>query len=259
MDISGATAIVTGGASGLGNATARALAARGALVVIADLQEEAGTKAAAEIGGLFAPTDVTDEGSVEATVAMAADTGPLRVLVNCAGIAIAARTMSRDGEPHSLAQFQRVIAINLIGTFNCIRLAAPAMAATESGADGERGAILNTASVAAFEGQVGQAAYGASKGGIVGMTLPIARDLASIGVRVNTIAPGLIDTPIYDQVGGGGDNSAAFKEQLGKNVVFPSRMGHPEEFSSLAVELITNSYMNGEIVRLDGAIRLPPR
>jgi NAD(P)-dependent dehydrogenase (short-subunit alcohol dehydrogenase family) len=259
MDISGATAIVTGGASGLGNATARALAARGALVAIADLQEEAGTKAAAEIGGIFLHTDVTDEASVEAAVAAASAAGPLRVLVNCAGIAIAARTVSRDGEPHPLAQFQKVITINLVGTFNCIRLAAPAMAVTEPGPDGERGAILNTASVAAFEGQIGQAAYAASKGGIVGMTIPIARDLASIGVRVNTIAPGLMDTPIYDQVGGGGDSSTSFKEQLGKNVVFPSRMGYPEEYSSLAVELITNSYMNGEIVRLDGAIRLPPR
>src|SRR5262245_6356817 len=237
MDISGAAAIVTGGASGLGRATARALAARGAYVVIADLQEELGTKAAAEIGGLYVSTDVADEAQVTELVAQAADAGRLRVLVNCAGIALGLRTVDRAGVPHSLEQFERVIRINLIGTFNCIRLAAPAMAATEPGPDGERGAILNTASVAAYDGQIGQAAYSASKGGIVGMTLPIARDLSSIGVRVNTIAPGLIDTPIYDQIGGGSDSSAAFKEQLGKNVVFPSRMGYPEEFGSLALEL----------------------
>jgi NAD(P)-dependent dehydrogenase (short-subunit alcohol dehydrogenase family) len=257
MDISGASAIVTGGASGLGNATARALAARGAVVVIADLQEELGKKAAAEIGGVFVQTDVTQEDQVSEVVAAAVDAGPLRVLINCAGIASATRTVSRDGVPHPLEQFERVIRINLIGTFNCIRLASVAIADTEPGPDGERGAIVNTASVAAFDGQIGQAAYSASKGGIVGMTLPIARDLASIGVRVNTIAPGLIDTPIYSQVSI--DDGAAFKEQLGRNVVFPSRMGRPEEFASLALELVTNSYVNGEVVRLDGAVRLPPR
>src|SRR5262245_15282911 len=258
MDISGASAIVTGGASGLGNATARALAARGMFVVIADLQEELGTKAAAEIGGLVVQTDVTDEDQVQAAVDAAVEAAPLRVLINCAGIASATRTVNRDGEPHPLAQFEKVIRINLIGTFNCSRLAAQAMATTEPGPDGERGAIINTASVAAFDGQIGQAAYSASKGGIVGMTLPIARDLASIGVRVNTIAPGIIDTPIYAQVNSA-ESAAAFKEKLGKNVVFPSRIGYPDEFASLVVELVTNSYINGETVRLDGAVRLPPR
>jgi NAD(P)-dependent dehydrogenase (short-subunit alcohol dehydrogenase family) len=258
MDISGASAIVTGGASGLGNATARALAARGVLVVIADLQEEMGTKAAAEIGGFFVHTDVTSEEQVQAAVDTAVDAGPLRILINCAGIASATRTVDRQGTPHPLAQFEKVIRINLIGTFNCIRLAAPAMAATEPGPDGERGVVVNTASVAAFDGQIGQAAYSASKGGIVGMTLPVARDLASIGVRVNTVAPGLIDTPIYAQVDSA-ESAAAFKEKLGRNVVFPSRIGYPDEFASLVVEMVTNSYINGETVRLDGAVRLPPR
>ena len=182
----------------------------------------------------------------------------IRDRVNCAGVGSASRTIGRDGTYESafnLDHFSRIISINLIGTFNCVRLAATAMSLTEPLADGERGAIVNTASLAAFDGQIGQAAYSASKGGVVGMTLPIARDLAVVGVRVNTIAPGLIDTPIYGQ----GEGSEAFKSKLKKDVVFPDRLGKPEEFASLAVELITNSYMNGETIRIDGAARLQPK
>jgi NAD(P)-dependent dehydrogenase (short-subunit alcohol dehydrogenase family) len=256
VDINGASAIVTGGASGLGEATGRRLAERGARVVVLDLQEEPGQKLAAEIGGQFVKADVADEVQVQAAVDAASALGPLRVLVNCAGLGKAGRIIGKDLSPIPLEQFEFVIRVNLIGSYNCARLAASAIAATEPLADGtSRGAILHTASVAAFDGQVGQTPYSASKGGIVGMTLPMARDLARHGIRVNTIAPGLIDTPIY----GSGERAEEFKAQLGQSVVYPSRLGRADEFASLAVEMITNDYMNGEVVRLDGAIRMPPK
>jgi len=256
LDINGASAIVTGGASGLGAAAARALAAEGAKVVIADLNEDKGQSLAAELGGAFARTDVTDEAQVQAAVDAASGLGTLRVLINCAGLGNAARTVDRKGNPFDLKAFEFVIRVNLIGTFNCIRLAAAEMGKTDPlGDDGERGAIVNTASVAAFDGQIGQAAYSASKGGVVGMTLPVARDLAALGIRVNTIAPGLIDTPIY----GEGEASEAFKANLGRSVLFPHRLGIAEEFATLALELVKNSYMNAETIRVDGGIRMPPK
>jgi len=258
MDIRDTSAIVTGGASGLGEATVRLLSERGARVVVLDMQDDKGEALAKEVGGVFAHADVTNTEQVIAAVEAAKELGPLRCLVNCAGIGAASRTIGKDGRYESafnLDYFTKVVAINLIGTFNCIRLAATAMSLTEPLEDNERGAIVNTASLAAFDGQIGQAAYSASKGGVVGMTLPIARDLAVVGIRVNTIAPGLIDTPIY----GTGEQSEAFKEKLKKDVVFPYRLGRPEEFASLALELITNSYMNGETIRIDGAARLGPK
>jgi NAD(P)-dependent dehydrogenase (short-subunit alcohol dehydrogenase family) len=227
-------------------------------VVVADMQADKGQEVAGEIGGVFAQTDVTDPEQVIAAVEAAKEMGPLRSLVNCAGIGWATRTIGRDGQydsAHDLALYRKVIEVNLIGTFNCIRLAATAMSQTEPLEDGERGAIVNTSSVAAFDGQIGQAAYSSSKGGVVGMTLPVARDLAAVGIRVNTIAPGLIDTPIY----GEGDQAEQFKANLGSQVVFPRRLGYSEEFATMAVELITNSYMNGETIRVDGAIRMQPK
>lgn len=255
LDINGASAIVTGGASGLGAATARLLAQKGAKVVVADLNDDLGAAVASEVGGQYSKTDVSNAEQVQATVDAASALGPLRVLINCAGLGSAQRTVARDGTPFDLNNFEFVIRVNLIGTFNCIRLAASAMSKIDPLDGGERGAIVNTASVAAFDGQIGQAAYSASKGGVVGLTLPVARDLAAIGVRVNTIAPGLIDTPIY----GTGEASEAFKANLGRNVLFPNRLGQPEEFATLAVELVTNSYMNAETIRVDGGIRMPPK
>jgi NAD(P)-dependent dehydrogenase (short-subunit alcohol dehydrogenase family) len=255
MELTGASAIVTGGASGLGEAVAHLLADQGCHVVIADRQAELGKKVAAAVGGTFCLTDVTDSAQVQATVAAATAAGPLRALVNSAGIGRAARTIDRDGSPADLAVFERVVRINLLGTFNCVRLAASAMAATNPLTDGERGAIVNVASVAAFDGQIGQAAYSASKAGITGMTLPLARDLAVAGIRVNTIAPGLFDTPIY----GSGEQADQFKAKLASSVVFPRRLGDAAEFASLALELLRNSYLNGEVVRLDGAARMPPK
>ena len=253
MDIAGASAIVTGGASGLGAATARKLAAAGMKVVIADLQDELGDAVAREVNGAFVHTDVTNSDEVQAAVDAAMEMAPLRVLVNCAGIGPPARTLNREGEPHDLGHYEKVIRINLAGTFNCIRLAAAAMASTEPLADGERGAIVNTASVAAYDGQIGQAAYSSSKGGVVGMTLPVARDLSSIGVRVNTIAPGIMDTPM---LAGLPDKA---KESLGQQVLFPKRLGTVEEYADLAYLLITHSYMNGESIRMDGGIRMAPK
>jgi NAD(P)-dependent dehydrogenase (short-subunit alcohol dehydrogenase family) len=258
MDIDGASAIVTGGASGIGAATARLLAERGAKVVIADLQEEKGGALASELGGAFAKVDVTDTDDIVNAVEMAKSIGPVRVLVNSAGIGWAQRTVGKDGTYDSAANldaFKRVIAINLIGTFDFIRIAGTAMSTTEPLESGERGAIVNIASVAAFDGQIGQASYSASKGGIVGMTLPVARDLAAIGVRVNTVAPGLIDTPIY----GEGDASEAFKSNLQRGVLFPQRLGTAEELASVVLECITNSYLNAETIRVDGGIRMPPK
>ena len=258
MDVSGASAIVTGGASGIGAATARRLAERGARVVIADLQEDKGNALADEIGGAFCKVDVTSTDDIVEAVAMATSMGPLRVLVNSAGIGWAQRTVGKDGtleSAHDLDAFKRVVAINLIGSYDCIRVAGTAMSTTEPMEDGERGAIVNIASVAAFDGQIGQASYSASKGGVVGMTLPIARDLSAVGVRVNTVAPGLIDTPIY----GEGDASDAFKENLQKGVLFPKRLGYQDELASMVVECVTNSYMNGETIRVDGGIRMQPK
>jgi NAD(P)-dependent dehydrogenase (short-subunit alcohol dehydrogenase family) len=257
MKLDGIAAIVTGGASGLGAATARELARRGARVVVADISDDKGKAVADEIGGAFAHVDVTQTDDIIAATELARTLGPVRALVNCAGIGWASRTIGKGGyeTAHDLGAFRRVVEVNAIGTFDVIRIVATAMAQTEPLADGERGAILNTASVAAFDGQIGQASYSASKGAIVGMTLPIARDLAVVGIRVNTIAPGLIDTPIY----GEGPGSEAFKENLKRDVVFPRRLGAAGEFASLAVEVLANSYMNAEVIRLDGGARLQPK
>jgi NAD(P)-dependent dehydrogenase (short-subunit alcohol dehydrogenase family) len=256
MEIDGASAIVTGGASGIGEACARRLSALGARCVIVDRDEGKGKEVATDLRGEFAMADVANAEEVQAAVDAATALGPLRVLVNSAGIGWAARTVDRDGNPFDLAAFERVIRVNLIGSFNCLRLAAAAMAKTDPvDADGQRGAIVNMASAAAFDGQTGQAAYSASKGGVVGMTLPISRDLRAIGVRVNTVAPGLIDTPIY----GVGEGSEKFKANLAQNVLFPKRLGYADEIASMVVELITNDYMNAEVVRVDGGVRLPPK
>lgn len=253
MDLSDVAAIVTGGASGLGAATVRKLAGAGARVVIADLQDEKGEALASELKGAFHHVDVRNDGEVEAAVRSAAELGPLRAVVNCAGIGPPARTLNRDGTPHDMNHFRTVIEINLIGTFNMIRLAAFAMATTEPLEDGQRGAIVNTASVAAYDGQIGQAAYSASKGGIVGMTLPIARDLSSVGIRVNTIAPGIIDTPLLAGL------SDPARLSLGEQLLFPKRLGRPEEYAELAYLLLTHDYMNAETIRMDGGIRMAPK
>lgn len=253
MDINGVSAIVTGGASGLGEATTRLLAANGARVVVADLQDDKGQKVASDVGGIYVRTDVTDEDEVQVAVSAALDLGPLRVLVNCAGIGAGERTIDRDGTPHRLATFRKVLDVNLVGTFNAIRLAASAMSHTDPQEFGERGAVVNTASVAAFDGQIGQVAYSASKGAIVGMTLPVARDLAAAGIRVNTIAPGIVDTPLLGQL------RDEVRAALGQSVLFPKRLARPEEFAATAVFLVENSYMNGETIRMDGGIRMPPK
>jgi NAD(P)-dependent dehydrogenase (short-subunit alcohol dehydrogenase family) len=258
MDISGSTAIVTGAASGIGAACARQLAARGATVVVADLQADKGEALAAEIKGVFAQVDVTNTEQITAAVNAAAEIAPLRAVVNSAGIGWAQRTIGRDGQiesAHDLDAFKKVIAINLIGTFDMVRQAATVMSRNEPDEDGQRGAIVNLASVAAFDGQIGQASYSASKGGVVGMTLPVARDLSASGIRLNTIAPGLVDTPIY----GEGPDSEAFKAKLGESVLFPKRLGVPDELASMVIECLTNSYMNAEVVRVDGGIRMPPK
>ncbi|HEX6526948.1 MAG TPA: SDR family NAD(P)-dependent oxidoreductase [Streptosporangiaceae bacterium] len=256
MDLNGTAAIVSGAASGLGEATARALAAAGATVVVADLNDEGGKRVAGEIGGQFIPTDVTSEESVQAAVDAAAAARPLRVAVSCAGIGWAERTVNREGSPHSLASYTRVISVNLIGTFNLMRIAAAAMQKTgPADADGQRGVVINTSSVAGIEGQTGQIAYSASKGGIIGMTVPAARDLSAIGVRVLTICPGIIDTPIY----GFNENAEEFKAKLTAPVVFPKRMGTAAEFGHLVRSLIENDYMNAEVIRFDGGIRFQPK
>ena len=257
MKLNGTAAIVSGGASGLGEATARELAAAGCRVVVADLNEQSGKAVADAIGGQFVGTDVSDEQSVQAAVDAAASAGPpLRVVINCAGIGWAARTVGRDGSPHDLAMYRKVIDVNLIGTFNLMRIGAAAIARTEpADADGQRGVIINTSSIAGIEGQTGQVAYSASKGGIIGMTVPGARDLAAIGVRVNTICPGIIDTPIY----GFREGAEEFKARLVAPVVFPKRMGRADEFGHLVRSLIENDYMNAEVVRFDGGIRFQPK
>jgi NAD(P)-dependent dehydrogenase (short-subunit alcohol dehydrogenase family) len=258
LELNGSSALVTGGASGLGEAAVRALAEQGAKVVVLDLdrQAEQGEALAKEVGGLFAGADVTDTEQVIAAVEAAKEMGPLRAVVNSAGIGWATRTIGRDGtyeSAHDLEIFKKVIDINLTGTFNVTRLAATAMSQTDPvDEDGTRGAIVNTASVAALEGQIGQVSYTASKAGVVGMTLVLARDLAAVGIRVNTIIPGFFDTPIY-----GGNQE--MKDSLTKTTLFPKRMGLPSEYASLAVELIRNTYINGESVRIDTGTRMQPK
>jgi len=255
MKLDGAVAIVTGGASGLGEATVRTLVAGGARAVILDRPGSAGETLAGELGKqvLFAPADVTSEDEVGKAVDQAVATfGGVQICVNCAGVGIAVRTLSKQG-PHSLEMFAKVLQVNLIGTFNTLRLAANAMAKNTPNEEKERGVIINTASVAAFDGQIGQAAYSASKGGVVGMTLPIARDLASLGIRVCTIAPGTFDTPMLALL------PQEHRDALGAGIPFPSRLGRPMEFAALAKHIVENSMLNGETIRLDGALRMPPK
>ncbi len=252
MNISGQEFIVTGGASGLGEGTARMLVAAGARVVIADMQEAKGQALAQELGATFMRCDVSQEGDAKAVVERACTLGPLMGLINCAGIAPAEKTVGKNG-PHSLDVFSRVVQVNLIGTFNMTRLAAQAMSANEPQASGERGVIINTASVAAFDGQIGQAAYSASKAGVAGMTLPLARDLSRHGIRVMTIAPGIFATPMVAGM------PEPIQASLAAAVPFPSRLGQPSDFAKLVRQIIDNDMLNGEVIRLDGAIRMPPR
>jgi NAD(P)-dependent dehydrogenase (short-subunit alcohol dehydrogenase family) len=255
MQIQGSSALVAGGASGLGEATVRRLHDAGASVTIADLNEEKGSALAAELGdrARFVVANVTDPKQVEAAVAAAAgDPGGLRISICCAGIGWAEKTAGKRGA-HTLQPFETVIAINLIGTFNVLRLAANAMLGNDPGESGERGVHVSTASIAAYDGQIGQIAYSASKGGIVGMTLPAARDLASVGIRVCTIAPGIFDTPLLAAL------PEPAREALGAAVPFPSRLGRPAEFAELAAQIVENEMLNGETIRLDGALRMPPR
>ncbi len=251
MKLSGISALVTGGGSGLGAASAQALAERGATVVVFDRNGRAAEEVASRIGGTFFAGDVTDPASVEAAVVQAASHGPFRLAVHCAGVGGAGRLVGREG-PHDLDRFMRIVQVNLIGSFNVLRLAAAEMARGAADEEGERGAILTTASIAAFEGQIGQCAYAASKGGVVAMTLPAARELARFGIRVNTLAPGLIDTPLMDEL------PPEAREALGRLPLFPRRLGRPEEFAAMVVAVATNSLVNGETIRLDGALRLTP-
>jgi len=252
MKLASAAAIVTGGGSGLGKATAEAFAAKGARVAVLDRNAEAAESVAKAIGGLALVGDVADEASASAAIAKAeAAHGPARILVNCAGIGTATRVVGRDG-PHPLAVFERVIRVNLVGSFNMIRLVAGAMDKLEP-IEGERGVIISTASVAAYEGQIGQAAYSASKGGVVAMTLPIARELAQFGIRVNTIAPGIFMTPMLAGL------PQAAQDSLGAAVPFPPRLGQPAEYAALAVHIVENGYINGETIRIDGALRMQPK
>jgi NAD(P)-dependent dehydrogenase (short-subunit alcohol dehydrogenase family) len=252
MEISGKVFIVTGAASGLGEGTARMLVSHGAQVVLADLQEERGQAIAAELGQVFVRCDVTQEADGRRVVDAATALGKLMGLVNCAGIAPAARTVGKTG-PHALDLFAKVVTINLVGSFNMIRLAAEAMGANEPESTGERGVLISTASVAAYDGQIGQAAYAASKGGIVGMTLPIARDLAKTGIRNMTIAPGIFGTPMLFGM------PQDVQDALAASVPFPSRLGTPHDYAKLVHQIVTNEMLNGEVIRLDGAIRLAPR
>lgn len=256
MEIQGKAFLVTGSGSGLGAATAQRIAASGGNVIIADINRAAGESIANKIGSAqarFVETNVTDEQSVaQAIQAAVTNFGALHGVVNCAGLAHGEKTVGKDG-PHSLASFTRVIQVNLIGTFNVIRLAADQMSKQEPLASGERGVIINTASIAAFDGQIGQAAYSASKGGIVGMTLPIARDLARSGIRVMTIAPGIFNTPLL------GALPEQVQQSLGQQVPFPSRLGQPKEYAALAKHIIENEMLNGEVIRIDGALRMPPK
>jgi NAD(P)-dependent dehydrogenase (short-subunit alcohol dehydrogenase family) len=253
MNLSGSVVLVTGGASGLGAATVRRLVTQGAKAVIVDRNEARGQALAKELGQSFAKADVTDAAQIEAAVAHASSLGPLRVVVSCAGVGWAARTLDKTGKPHDLELFKTVIAVNLVGTFNVLRLGAAAIAKTEPLAHGERGVIVNTASVAAFDGQIGQIAYSAAKAGVVGMTLPAARDLAPAGIRVVTIAPGIFDTPMLGALPE--DKRAA----LAADVVFPKRLGSPDEYGALVAAIVDNGYLNGETIRLDGSLRMPPK
>jgi NAD(P)-dependent dehydrogenase (short-subunit alcohol dehydrogenase family) len=255
MKLQGAVAMVTGGASGLGAATVRRLVVGGAKALIVDRDAERGEALAGELGDAvaFAQADVTDPEQVAAAVARAGELGPLRIAVSCAGVGWAARTINREGKPHDLELFRTVIGINLIGTFNVLRLAAAAMAATEPTDGGERGVIVNTASVAAFDGQIGQVAYASSKAGVVGMTLPAARDLAPAGIRVATIAPGIFDTPMLGLL------PEEARAALSANVVFPKRLGSADDYAALAAHIVENAYLNGETIRLDGGLRMPPK
>jgi NAD(P)-dependent dehydrogenase (short-subunit alcohol dehydrogenase family) len=253
MKLDAAAALVAGGASGLGEATARELARRGARVAIADLNAERGQALADELGGVFSPADVTDETAVATAVQAAVEAfGELRLAVSCAGIGWAERTVGKQGAA-ALEPFEQVVRVNLIGTFNVLRLAAAAMASNEPDADGERGAVVMTASIAAYDGQIGQAAYAASKGGVVGLTLPAARDLARQGIRVCTIAPGLFDTPLLAGL------PEPARKALGEQIPFPSRLGQPAEYGALACQIAENTMLNGEVIRLDGALRMAPR
>jgi NAD(P)-dependent dehydrogenase (short-subunit alcohol dehydrogenase family) len=249
MQLNRIGALVAGGASGLGEATARELAARGARVTVADLNEERGTALAGEIGGAFKPADVTDEAQVQAAVE---SVDGLRLAVSCAGIGWAERTVKKDG-PAALQPFETLVRVNLIGTFNVLRLAANAMAAGQPDAEGERGAVVLTASIAAFDGQIGQTAYAASKGGVVGLTLPAARDLSRLGIRVCTIAPGLFDTPLLAAL------PQEARDALGASIPFPPRLGRPEEYAELACHIAENTMLNGEVIRLDGSLRMAPK
>lgn len=255
MDISGTAALVTGGASGLGAATARRLASEGAAVTVVDLNEASGELLVSQLGGgaRFVPADVTDVDQVAEAVALAAEGAPLRIVMNCAGIGLGERTIDRDGNAADLSKFTKVLMINLIGSYNVASQAASVMSRNEPLAHDERGVIIHTASVAAFDGQIGQTAYSASKGGIVGMTLPMARDLSSVGIRVMTIAPGIIDTPLLGML------NEEMRLALAKGVPFPKRLGTPDDYAELSVAIITNGYLNGETIRMDGALRMPPR
>jgi NAD(P)-dependent dehydrogenase (short-subunit alcohol dehydrogenase family) len=255
MKLQGSVALITGGASGLGEATARRLAAGGARVVLVDRDEKRGTELAQDLGesARFVKADVTSADDVQAAVNVASELGGLRVAVSCAGVGWAARTINREGQAHDLELFKTVVSINLVGTFNVARLAAAAMAKLPALDDGERGVIVNTASVAAFDGQIGQAAYSASKGGVVGMTLPIARDLAAVGVRVMTIAPGTMDTPMLAQL------PAEARQALAAGIPFPKRLGAADDYAKLVEHIVVNDYLNGEVIRLDGALRMPPK
>jgi len=254
LNLEGASAIVTGGASGIGEAVARQLADLGVHVVIADLNADKGEALASELKGIFVSTNVASEDDAAAAVLAATDLGPLRVLVNSAGIGWAARTVDRNNNPAPLDAFKKVVDVNLVGSFNMLRLAAAEMAKTDPVTDdGQRGVVINLTSVAAFDGQIGQAAYSASKGGVVGMTLPVARDLAEHGIRVNTIAPGLFDTQLLAAL------PAEARESLARTIPFPRRLGRPAEYAELARHIIENRMLNGEVIRLDGALRMAPR
>jgi NAD(P)-dependent dehydrogenase (short-subunit alcohol dehydrogenase family) len=253
MKLQGAAALVTGGASGLGAATVRRLVAAGAKVVIVDRDEERGQALAKELGQTYAKADVTDPAQIEAAIEQASSVGPLRVVVSCAGVGWASRTLDKTGKPHDLDLFKTVVGINLVGTFNVLRLGASAMMKTDPLEHGARGVIINTASVAAFDGQIGQIAYASSKAGVVGMTLPAARDLAPAGIRVVTIAPGIFDTPML------GALPEEKRAALAADVVFPKRLGNPDEYGALVVAIAENGYLNGETIRLDGSLRMPPK
>ncbi|MGH9066315.1 MAG: SDR family NAD(P)-dependent oxidoreductase [Acidimicrobiales bacterium] len=255
MDIKGTSALVSGGASGLGEATVRRLAAAGAACTVFDRNAEGAAALAKELGGAthFVAGDVTDPDDVAGAVEAAAGAGPLRIAVSCAGIGWAQRTVDRQGNPHDLEAFKTVVSVNLVGTFNVLRLAAAAMAKVDPLDHGERGVVVNTASVAAFEGQIGQLAYSASKGGIVGITVPAARDLSAVGVRVVTIAPGLMDTPLLGLL------PEEARTALGAGVLFPKRLGFPSDYASLVAQICENGYLNGEVIRLDGGLRMPPK